>query len=79
MKRIILLLAIALSSCSTDETSTTPQEELNCNCSTILEANVFGLPTGQAFTAGVMSNDCTGVQKNFNLSGIYRVGQKICN
>jgi hypothetical protein len=26
-----------------------------------------------------MENDCTGVQKNFNLSGIYRVGQKICN
>jgi hypothetical protein len=79
MKRIILLLAIALSSCSADETSTTPQEELNCNCSTILEANVFGLPTGQAFTAGVMSNDCTGVQRNFNLNGVYRVGQKICN
>jgi hypothetical protein len=79
MKRIILLLAIALSSCSADETSTTPQEELNCNCSTILEANVFGLPTGQSFTAGVMSNDCTGVQRNFNLNGVYRVGQKICN
>jgi hypothetical protein len=79
MKRIILLLAIALSSCSADETSTTPQEELNCNCSTILEANVFGLPTGQAFTAGVMENDCTGVQRNFNLNGVYRVGQKICN
>jgi hypothetical protein len=79
MKRIILLLAIALSSCSADETSTTPQEELNCNCSTILEANVFGLPTGQSFTAGVMSNDCTGVQRNFNLNGVYIVGQKICN
>ena len=79
MKRIILLLAIVLSSCSTDEARTTPQEELNCNCSTILEANVFGLPTGQAFTAGVMSNDCTGVQRNFNLNGVYRVGQKICN
>jgi hypothetical protein len=79
MKRIILLLAIALSSCSTDEAGTSAQDQANCNCSTILEANVFGLPTGQAFTAGVMSNDCTGVQRNFNLNGVYRVGQKICN
>jgi hypothetical protein len=79
MKTILFILAIALFSCSADETSTTPQEELNCNCSTILEANVFGLPTGQAFTAGVMSNDCTGVQKNFNRPGIYRAGDKICN
>ena len=79
MKRILFILAIALASCSADETSTSAQEEANCNCSTILEANVFGLPTGQAFTAGVMSNDCTGVQRNFNLNGVYRVGQKICN
>jgi hypothetical protein len=79
MKRILFILAIALSSCSADETSTSAQEELNCNCSTILEADVFRLPTGQAFTAGVMANDCTGVQRNFNLNGVYTVGQKICN
>ena len=78
MKRILFILAIALFSCSADETSTT-QEELNCNCSTILEANKFRLPTGESFTAGVMENDCTGVQKNFNYNGIYDVGQKICN
>lgn len=79
MKRILFILAIALFSCSTDETTTTPQPELNCNCSTILEANKFRLPTGETFTAGVMENDCTGVQKNFNYNGIYDVGQKICN
>jgi hypothetical protein len=79
MKRILFILAIALFSCSADETSTTPQEELNCNCSTILEADVFGLPTGQTFTAGVMANDCTGVQKNFTKQGILRAGEKICN
>ncbi len=79
MKRILFILAIALASCSADESSKSAQEELNCNCSTILEADVFGLPTGQTFTAGVMANDCTGVQRNFNLNGVYRVGQKICN
>lgn len=79
MKRILFILAITLASCSADETSTTPQDEANCRCSTILEANVFRLPTGQAFTAGVMANDCSGVQRNFNLNGVYAVGQKICD
>jgi hypothetical protein len=79
MKRLFLILAIALTSCSADETNTTSTAEANCRCSTILEANVFGLPTGQSFTAGVMENDCSGVQKNFNLNGVYRVGQKICD
>lgn len=79
MKRILIILAIALSSCSTDEARTTTQEEANCRCYTILEANAFGLPTGQSFTAGVMENDCSGVQKNFNKNGVFRVGQKICD
>jgi hypothetical protein len=80
MNKFIIIFAIFLSNCTTENAdSNIPEPEVNCNCSTILEANVFGLPTGQSFTAGVMENDCTGVQKNFNLSGIYRVGQKICN
>jgi hypothetical protein len=79
MRKIYLLLAITIfSNCST-ENADILEPELNCNCSTILEANKFRLPTGQSFTAGVMENDCTGVQKNFNLNGIYNVGQKICN
>jgi hypothetical protein len=79
MKRILFILAIALSSCSTDEARTTTQEEANCRCNTILEATVFTIVTGNQFTAGVMENDCTGVQKNFNKNGVYAVGQKICN
>ncbi len=77
MKKLILLTAIILSSCSNDSEERTA--EADCNCSTILEASVFGLPTGQSFTAGVMSNDCSGVQRNFNKNGVYRVGQKICD
>lgn len=79
MRKIFLLLAITIfSNCST-ENSNILEPELNCNCSTILEANKFRLPTGETFTAGVMENDCTKVQKNFNYNGIYNVGQKICN
>jgi hypothetical protein len=79
MKKIYLLLAFSFFSCSTENSENNPEPELNCNCSTILEANKFMLTTGQTFTAGVMENDCTGVQKNFNYNGIYNVGQKICN
>jgi len=80
MNKFIIIFAIFLSNCTTENSDSNISEpEANCRCSTILEANVFGLPTGQSFTAGVMENDCTGVQKNFNLSGVYRVGQKICN
>lgn len=76
-KLFLTACILLLTACSND--SEERNEPQNCNCSTILEANVFGLPTGQSFTAGVMENDCTGVQRNFNLNGVYAVGQKICN
>jgi hypothetical protein len=80
MKKIFTLLAITIFlSCSTENSENNSEPEADCLCYTILEANVFTIVTGNQFTAGVMENDCTGVQKNFNLSGIYRVGQKICN
>ena len=82
MKKIFTLLAITIFlSCSTENSENTNNNvpEADCLCYTILEANVFGLPTGQSFTAGVMENDCTGVQRNFNRPGIYRAGEKICN
>ena len=82
MKKIFTLLAITIFlSCSTENSENTNNNvpEADCLCYTILEANVFTIVTGNQFTAGVMENDCTGVQKNFNLNGIYEVGQKICN
>jgi hypothetical protein len=82
MNKFIIIFAIFLSNCTTENqngTTSEPIPEANCRCNTILEANVFRLPTGQSFTAGVMENDCSTVQKNFNLNGVYRVGQKICN
>jgi hypothetical protein len=79
MKRLFLILAIALTSCSADETNTTATAEANCRCYTILEATAFNLPTGQSFTAGIMENDCSGAQKNFNKNGVFRVGDKICD
>lgn len=81
MNNFIIIFAIFLSNCTSEnsENSNILEPEANCRCNTILEATVFRLPTGQSFTAGVMENDCSGVQKNFNLNGVYRVGEKICN
>ena len=81
MNKFIIIFAIFLSNCTTEnsENSNSSEQEANCRCNTILEANVFRLVTGDQFTAGVMENDCSGVQKNFNLNGVYRVGEKICN
>jgi len=80
MNKFIIIFAIFLANCTTEnENSNISEPEANCRCSTILEANVFTIVTGNQFTAGVMENDCTGVQKNFNRPGIYRAGDKICN
>lgn len=80
MNKFIIIFAIFLSNCTTDNANgNSSEQEANCRCNTILEANVFRLVTGDQFTAGVMENDCSGVQKNFNLNGVYRVGEKICN
>lgn len=80
MKKFIIFFAIFLSSCTTENANNNSSEPVaDCQCSTILEANVFKIVTGNQFTAGVMENNCTGVQKNFNLNGVYRVGEKICN
>jgi hypothetical protein len=79
MRKIYLLLAITIfSNCST-ENADILEPQLNCNCSTILQGTTYNLPTGEVFTAGVMENDCTGVQKNFTKQGIFRAGEKICN
>ncbi len=43
-KQITFLFAlIMLAGCSVDEQNT--QEEPNCNCDTIIQANVFAIPT----------------------------------
>jgi hypothetical protein len=80
MKKFIIIFAIFLSSCTTENANSNSSEpQADCRCYTILEANTFNLPTGQSFTAGIMENDCSGAQKNFNKNGVFRVGEKICN
>ena len=76
MKKLLFILAIALSSCTAESAR---QEEQNCNCETVLTVNVFTLPNGYKFTTVTLANDCTGAQRQEDLQGSYSVGQKICN
>ena len=78
MKTILFILAIALASCSTDEQAR-QEEPANCSCETIIRADVFALPTGYRWTVAVLSNDCTGAQRQRDLVGVHTLGEKICN
>jgi len=77
MKKLLLILAVVVSSCSTDEEQRT--ETTNCNCETILTADTFTLPNQTTQTVATVENDCTGAQRQRNLVGVYSVGQKICD
>ena len=76
-KQITFLFAlIMLAGCSVDEQNR--QDEPNCNCDTIIQANVFAIPT-YTWTVVTVKNDCTGAQRQIELSGRRQVGEKICD
>jgi hypothetical protein len=79
MKRFLVILAIALSSCSVDEARTTNEPQGNCSCETILKADTFRLPNGYTWTVVTLANDCTGAQRQTDLVGRHILGDKICN
>jgi hypothetical protein len=78
MKTILVILAIALSSCSTDDNAR-QEEPANCSCETILRADTFHLPSGYVWTVATLENDCTGAQRQRDLVGVHTPGEKICN
>ena len=72
----ISLIALLLAGCSNDEQER--QSEPDCSCSTIIEANVFSIPTN-TWTVATIENDCTGAQRQIELNGRRVVGEKVCN
>jgi hypothetical protein len=81
MKKLLLFLAIAVSSCSTENSNNTNDNvpELNCTCETIIRADVFSLPSGYVWTVATLENDCTGAQRQRDLVGRHLLGENICN
>jgi hypothetical protein len=64
MKKLLFLaMAIITLSCSTDE----QQEQLDCNCGTIIEKVYFSPPSN--FTVFKVKNNCTGEIKQFDFDG----------
>lgn len=78
MKKILILLAITLASCSTDNNAR-EETPLNCTCETIIRADTFHLPSGYVWTVATLENDCTGAQRQRDLVGVHVLGEKICN
>lgn len=77
MKKLLLLTAIILSSCSNDgEERSEPQ---NCQCWTILQADSFTLPNQATQSVLIVKNDCSGLQKQITRVGVYIVDSKICD
>jgi hypothetical protein len=62
MKKVIIILAIAMfASCTQDEV--TEQEEINCNCWTVVSRDSFNIINGQGGVTVIynnrLRNDCT--------------------
>lgn len=78
MKQLFILLAAISMSCSNDSESN-KSDPADCNCNTILKANVFTLPNGYIWTVATLENDCSGVQTQKDIVGLHSVGEKICD
>ena len=58
MKKITLILALALFSCEKEEVTPTTTVE-DCNCNRVVSSNSFNLPGGVSYGYWSTVNDCT--------------------
>lgn len=86
MKKVIIILAIALfASCTpSEDTDTEANVDLtNCNCGTITSVNAFTVvsPNGGSDTFYIVKikNNCTGEIKTVEKSFRYVANTQICN
>jgi len=62
MKKITLILALALFSCEKEEvaqTTQTTQTTLDCDCDRVVSSSSFNLPGGVSYGYWSTVNDCT--------------------
>lgn len=83
MKKLLLLVAIVLTSCSSTQTEETP---VDCNCDKVVEKQTFNVvgtpefPAMQYHTIYTTINECTHIQRSktyntTNISLIPAIGQ----
>ena len=73
MKKITLILALALFSCEKENvtpTAQTTQTTLDCNCNRVVSSNSFNLPGGVSYGYWSTVNDCTNQTINGQWSSI---------
>lgn len=79
MKKVILLLILAmvLIGCSSSDQEQSVQQ--NCNCGVVIEKANFNIPNYN-FTVLKVKNNCTGEIKTIDVPGnVSAVGQQYCN
>ena len=59
MKKITLILALALFSCEKEEVAQTTQTTLDCDCDRVVSSSSFNLPGGVSYGYWSTVNDCT--------------------
>ena len=80
MKKILVLLAIVMVSCSTP--STQNEQAQDCKCGSVVSSssfNVAGTNGLHQFSVITVKNNCTGVTKQIQRDGVINVGNQICN
>lgn len=77
MKKILVLLAIVMVSCSTPYTES--EAPVDCKCGVVVEAQNFNVLGANQFTVMTVKNNCTGVFKQVQKNGVIAVGTQLCN
>jgi len=80
MKKVIIILAIALfASCTPEETTTST----DCNCGQIVQSNSFNIINGTGgitvFSVLKVKDNCTGEIVTIQRNGTYANNTQICN
>lgn len=81
MKKLILsaLLFSALTSCSTDDNSSSNSTNNDCNCGQVVQCTSFNMPTS-SFTVLKVKNNCTGELTTVNIPGTHQLlNTQYCN
>jgi hypothetical protein len=80
MKKVILILAVAIVSLSCSTGDDAPP---NCNCGEVTESTSFNVVNGQGgvsvFSVVKIKNNCTGAIIQTQRDGNIPVGSQICN
>lgn len=77
MKKVLVLLAIVMISCSTP--SEQSETSVDCKCGVVIDSQSFNVLGANYFSVIKVKNNCTGVVKQFQKDGVITIGTQLCN